>query len=61
MARKKAKRPKKKPFKPQIYKIEEVNPAQRDLEAYDGDGHEKTNEAIDWHRAVIKLRDKKRA
>lgn len=48
-------------FVPQFYKVEERSQAQDEIEAYDGDKHTQTNENVDYLRALVINRDKKRA
>lgn len=47
-----------KPKKPKFYEVEVEDPAQKDVENYDGENHQVTNETIDWQRSIIRRRDR---
>ena len=46
--------------KPQFYQIEDKSGAQVEIEDYDGENHTQTNENVEYLRALVVNRDRKR-
>ena len=47
-------------YKPQFYQVEDKSGAEVEIEAYDGEQHTQTNENVEYLRALVMNRDRKR-